>query len=102
MVTIADTKGRSETENLNDVLFEIKRFVGSKIAVVWTTCPLKRDGFHTAMSVSGELEAREENGEWAFRVLVDDGNYTYFKIDNIDGLVIKQTQLDEQAVIYIR
>ncbi len=100
MVMLADKRGAAES-SVDAVEFELGRYVGSVIGVVWTTKPLKRTGFHTAISVSGELECCERDGVKCFRVVISDGTYAYFTADNLEGFVIKETKCGEEAVVYI-
>ena len=98
MITIADKKGCSRNATKEAVKFELDRFIGSKVAVVYTTIPLCRDGFHTAVSAAGNLECKDDE---FYRVVSDDGNYAYFTTQDIRGLAIKVTRNNERAVIYI-
>ena len=57
--------------------------VERRVSVTWTTIQFIRAGFHTAISVSGDLE---RNGQGHYRVLVNDGSYAYFSTAHVARL----------------
>ena len=79
-------------------------FVGRRVTVSVTSIPKKRDGFHTQVSVEGELEKHPSNG--TYRVLVSDGNYAYFRKHDIESVISAlspewNTRTGSVAVIYL-
>ena len=61
---------------------------GQKVSVIITSMNFKRNGFHTQVSVAGDLEGEPKTGR--YRVVTTDDNYAYFFAENVQGIVCKK------------
>jgi hypothetical protein len=66
---------------------KLKELVGTEISVTWSSVPLHSEGFHTAVSVRGELEVHPGKIPLQFRVLKDSDCYAYFDVPQVMGIL---------------
>jgi len=60
----------------------LKKHEGKPVCVFWSVKGNDRHGFHTTVSVLGELEVHPENKD-SYRVLADDDTYAYFTLKDV-------------------
>jgi hypothetical protein len=79
-------------------------FVGRTVVVCVTSEPMARHGFHTQISVQGNLERHSDNGK--YRVLCTASSYSYFSEEDIDTVLTGSddwtTKTGAVAVIYLK
>jgi hypothetical protein len=78
-------------------------FEGDTVTICVTSIPLKRDGFHTQISVQGRLEKHPDDD--AYRVVWEDSTYAYFKPEDVEAIVSGDgwaTRTGSTCVIYLK
>lgn len=80
-------------------------FVGRRVTVCVTSIPMKRDGFHTQISVEGLLQKHPDKNE--YRVLASDGTFAYFTPPYIDHVLSASspewnTRSGSVAVVFLK
>lgn len=74
--------------------------IGEEVTVSTSSIPMKRDGFHGQMSIEGRLEKLADRDQ--YRVLVTDGNFTYFEPSDVAAVLEGKGQKRQTvAVIFL-
>jgi hypothetical protein len=85
--------------NIDDNMEVIHSLVNKDVVIAITPDGWSRNGFHTQMSVAGTLEMKEDDeGNPAFRVLVNNQTYTYFFPED----VVLATTFPTMPTIFIK
>ena len=60
----------------------------------------RRNTFETGLSVSGKLERHKSKSD-QYRVIVSDGNYTYFTVEDVVSVGVKNNGFSDGAAAVI-
>lgn len=83
MANIYQNESQSVVEcDLEVTFISLYALIKKQVAVYCSVLPQKRDGFHTCICISGELQYSRDRDSW--RVLVNEGTYSYFQTNDVD------------------